>query len=79
MAVVGPCIGFNSYEVSKDFKKKFIRNLKTQELVLGKNKKIYFNLRKFIIQRLVDSGLKLENISHINKDTYMLKQFFFQL
>ena len=42
-----------------------------------KNKKIYFNLRKFIIQRLVDSGLKLKNISHINKDTYMLKQFFF--
>ena len=78
MAVVGPCIGFNSYEVSKDFKRKIYSKFKnSRPCFKKKNKKIYFNLRKFIIQRLVDSGLKLENISHINKDTYMLKQFFF--
>ena len=76
--MVGPCIGFNSYEVSKDFKRKIYSKFKnSRPCFKKKNKKIYFNLRKFIIQRLVDSGLKLENISHINKDTYMLKQFFF--
>jgi len=76
IAAIGPCIRQNSYNVKKDFQKKFVKKSKRNRIFFKKRKnKIYFNLPKF-----VESELKLDkitNIDIINKDTFIKKNNFF--
>ena len=76
MAAIGPCISLNSYEVKKDFQKKFITKDKKNNLFFKKRKnKIYFDLRKYI--KLELKKLKINNIEVIHKDTFDIKNNFF--
>ena len=76
IAAIGPCIGQNSYNVKKDFQKKFVKKSPRNRIFFKIRKNIiYFNLAKF-----VESELKLNkitNIDMINKDTFIKKNNFF--
>tara|TARA_Y100001970_G_scaffold111075_1_gene138656 strand:- start:316 stop:1068 length:753 start_codon:yes stop_codon:yes gene_type:complete len=76
VAVIGPCIGKNNYEVKNDFKKKFLKkdNLNIK-FFKNLNKKIYFNLSAYIRSEMVSLGVK--SIEIINKDTFPKKNNFF--
>ncbi len=76
IAVIGPCISKNSYEVKKDFLKKFlIRNKKNSRFFIFKKKKIFFTLNGYIKNQLKEAGV--DKIEVINKDTYLEKNNFF--
>ena len=77
VAVVGPCIGFNNYEVSKNFKNKFIKKNK-QYNKFFKSKSEYkdrFDLRGIINYQLKEAGIT--NIYNIKRDTYQNSDIFF--
>ena len=75
---IGPCIGKKSYEVKEDFYKKFIlRNNKYTKHFLFKNNKIFFNLRNFIMDKLIESKISKNNISNIILDTFSNPQLFY--
>lgn len=75
---IGPCIGKKSYEVKEDFYKKFMhKNNKYTKHFLFKNNKIFFNLRNFIIDKLIESKINKNNISNINLDTFSNPQLFY--
>ena len=75
-AVIGPCISKQSYEVKKDFLKKFIiQNKKNMRFFTIRKKKIFFSLNEYILDQLKDIGVK--NIEIIQKDTYFYKNNFF--
>ena len=49
IAVIGPCIGKNNYEVRNDFFKKFIKKKNLiKNFLIPKNNKIYFSLNDYI-------------------------------
>ena len=75
-ASVGPCIGDKSYEVDIKFYKKFVsKSWKYKIYFKEKNKtKKLFNLRKFVADKLLKLGVKVD---HINKDTFSEKSNFF--
>ena len=75
-ACVGPCIGQNSYEVDLIFFKKFINiSNKNKKYFIHKNKKKkFFNLRKFVTDKLLKYKVKVDQI---NKDTFSQKSNFF--
>ena len=76
IAVIGPCIGKRNYEVGNEFKDKFIRkNRKYSVFFKIKQKKIYFNLVKFIHNQLISFGI--QKIDVIRKDTFDIKNNFF--
>ena len=76
IAVIGPCIGKRNYEVGNEFKDKFIRKNKKNSLFFKiKQKKIYFNLAKFIQSQLISFGI--QKIDVIRKDTFDTKNNFF--
>ncbi len=77
IAIIGPCLCMSSYEVNKDFEKKFInKNVKYSQFFKNKNNfKSYFNLRGLINYQLSESGIK--KIYNINRDTYSNKNLFF--
>ena len=76
IAVIGPCIGKQSYEIKKDFFDKFIKKDKSNEnYFCEKNKKIFFSLNEYIKNELVKKGV--ENIEIIKKDTFNVKNNFF--
>ena len=76
IAVIGPTIGQKSYEVGNEFKDKFIRkNRKNQIFFKKKQNKIYFDLSKFIHDQLISFGIF--KIDVINKDTFDKKNNFF--
>ena len=76
IAVVGPCIGKNNYEVKKDFLKKFInKDRLNKKFFISKNNKIFFSLNNYIRNELIKMGV--ENIEMIKKDTYLIKNNFF--
>jgi len=75
---VGPCISVKSYEVKLDFYQKFIsNNKKYRSCFVFKENKIFFNLRYFIVLKILDSKITKSNISHVNYDTYSNKSLFF--
>ncbi len=76
IAVIGPCIASNNYNVGKEFEKRFIKKSKRNKIFF-KNKKniIYFDLPNY-----VKSQLKLNKITNIemkNIDTFNEKNNFF--
>ncbi len=76
VAVIGPCISKDSYEVKEDFKKRFVKKDKLSIKFFKKlNNKIYFNLPEYIKSQILFFGIK--NIEIINKDTYIKKNNFF--
>ena len=76
VATIGPCISQKSYEIKKDFKVKFLRQSKKNQILFKKIKnKTYFSLNKYIYYQLRSLGLK--KIDIIDKDTYNPKNNFF--
>ena len=76
IAVIGPCISKNNYEVRKDFLKKFIAKGKSNKKFFNyKNNKIFFSLNGYIKHNLLNLGVK--NIEIIKKDTYKKSNNFF--
>ena len=76
VAAIGPCISQKSYEIKKDFKTKFLRQNKKNEIFFKKIKnKTYFGLNKYVYYQLKSLGLK--KIDIIDKDTYNPKNNFF--
>ena len=75
-ASVGPCIGNKNYEVDVKFYKKFVsKSWKYKIYFKKKNKtKKLFNLRKFVADKLLKLGVKVD---HVNKDTFSEKSNFF--
>ena len=75
-AVVGPCIAVESYEIKRDFIKKFLKkDIKNKIFFKKIRNKNYFNLNKYIYSQL--KNLKVKNIDVINKDTFNAKNNFF--
>ena len=76
MAAIGPCISLNSYEVKKDFKKKFVKKDKKNIIFFkDSNKKIYFDLPNYVKSQV--KLHKIKNIDFLNKDTFIKKNNFF--
>ena len=77
VAVVGPCISKNSYEVKKDFLKNFILKDDKYKFFFEKinDEKYKFDLRGFINKKITD--LNVKNIENIDMDTYSQKDFFY--
>mgnify|MGYP001274611966 CR=1 FL=1 len=75
-ACVGPCIDQKNYEVDLVFFKKFIiiSNQNKKYFAHKKNKKKLFNLRKFVTDKLLKHGIKVDQV---NKDTFAQKSNFF--
>ena len=76
IAVIGPAIGQKNYEVGKEFKLKFIKKSKKNRIFFKlKQKKIYFDLIKFIHYQLISFGIS--KIDVIKLDTFDKKNNFF--
>ena len=76
VVAIGPCISQKSYEIKKNFKTKFLRQSKKNEIFFKKIKnKTYFGLNKYVYYQLKSLGLK--KIDIIDKDTYNPKNNFF--
>ena len=77
IAVVGPCLEKNSYEVKSDFIKNFIENdIKNKIFFKEKNNtKHFFDLRGFVNKQILNSGVK--NIDNIEMDTFSNKDYFY--
>ena len=77
IAVVGPCIGKQSYEVKEDFIEKFIFKDKKNKCFFKKknNEKFTFDLRGFINKEILRHNLK--NIENIEKDTFLESKSFY--
>jgi len=77
IAVVGPCIKKNNYEVKNDFFDKFVNYDKENENFFKKTtkEKYTFDLRGFINKEL--SNLNITHIENIEKDTFSEDEFFY--
>lgn len=76
-AVIGPCIGKNSYEVKADFYKKFLESDKESHIFFSKKDetKFFFDLRGYVNNRL--KKLNIHNLDNIEMDTFLEKKKFF--
>ena len=73
---IGPAISVENYEVKEDFKKKFIKKDKKNNIFFkNKRKKLYFDLPKYIKLSLLEN--KIKNIEKINVDTFDKRNKFF--
>ncbi len=77
IVIVGPCLGFNNFEVDKKFKLKFIKKNKSyQKFFKSKNRnKDIFDLRNLINFQISKEGIN--NVFNIRKDTYKNSHIFF--
>ena len=77
IAVVGPCIKKENYEVKNDFYQKFVfQNVKYEQFFNKiNNNKYIFDLRNFINKEI--SNLNIKNIENIEMDTFSEKEFFY--
>ena len=75
-ASIGPCIGKKNYEVDNDFFKKFVLKSKKNIIYFSKKnkKKKFFNLRKFVSDKLLEMKVKID---HVNRDTFKETNLFF--
>tara|TARA_B110000196_G_C21135162_1_gene660677 strand:+ start:188 stop:958 length:771 start_codon:yes stop_codon:yes gene_type:complete len=77
-AIIGPCLDRKNFQVSEDFKIKFIKinsNYKNFFISSKKNKKIFFDIKNIIKFQLKEN--KIKNIDDVNMDTYDNKDLFF--
>ena len=77
IAVVGPCIKKENYEVKEDLYEKFISQNKKNIIFFKKinNDKYIFDLRGFINNELIN--LNIQDIVNINIDTFSEKELFY--
>ena len=77
IAVVGPCIKKENYQVREDFYKKFVSQNKKNITFFEKinNDKYIFDLRGFINNELI--YLNIKNIENVNIDTFSEKELFY--
>tara|TARA_B100000700_G_scaffold206828_1_gene227341 strand:- start:3549 stop:4301 length:753 start_codon:yes stop_codon:yes gene_type:complete len=76
IVAIGPTINQKNYEVGKEFKDKFLTKSKKNSIFFkNKEKRIYFDLVKFIHYQLISFGIR--KIDVINKDTFDKKNNFF--
>ena len=76
VAAIGPCIGKKSYNVRDDFKKKFLKKKKKNNIFFKYRKNmIYFDLPNYIKSQLKFN--KITNIDMNNIDTFVKKNNFF--
>ena len=77
IAVIGPCLNENNYEVEIDFLNNFTTKNKDNKKFFRKinNKKFLFDLRSFINKEILSLGIK--NIENIEIDTFSEKEFFY--
>jgi len=77
IAVVGPCIAREHYEVKADFLNKFVDKNKSNEKFFKKigNIKYLFDLRGFINKEISD--LKIKNVENIELDTFSEQKLFY--
>ena len=76
IVAIGPSISKRSYEVKSDFIRKFMNKDKKNALFFNKkNKKIFFDLSKFIKLQLLNFGVK--NIEVLSIDTFKRSNNFF--
>ena len=76
ITVIGPSIAQKNYEIGKEFRDRFIRKSKRNSTFFKlKQKKIYFDLKKFIQAQLISFGIL--KIDVIRKDTFDRKNNFF--
>ena len=77
IAVIGPCLNKENYEVKIDFYKKFIeKDLKYRNFFKKTdNNKLFFDLRGFVNKQISDLGIK--NIENIEMDTFSQKDLFY--
>ncbi|MDA9748576.1 peptidoglycan editing factor PgeF [Pelagibacteraceae bacterium] len=77
IAVIGPCLAQNNFEVDKQFKIKFIKkNISYKKFFKNKNKnKDLFDLRGLIKFQLESEGVN--KIYNIKRDTYKNRHIFF--
>ncbi len=76
IAAIGPCIGRASYNVKDDFKKKFIKKDRRNEVFFSNKKNIiYFDLPNYIKTQLKLN--KITNIEIKSVDTFIRKNNFF--
>ena len=69
IAVIGPCISQNNYEIKEDFLKRFLAQSKRNKVFFKFSKnKILFSLKKYLTQQIKRLGVK--KIEIINKDTF---------
>jgi len=76
-AVIGPCIGNESYEVSLKFYDNFLKDSKINKKFFSKknNKKFLFNLREYVKDKLSSCGV--HSIDNIDADTFKDSDNFF--
>ena len=75
-AVIGPTISLKNYEVKENFRLKFIKQNKKNNIFFKLNKnKLYFNLTGYIYSSLKKSNIK--NIDILKIDTFDFKNKFF--
>ena len=76
IAVVGPCIQKNSYNIGEEFKKRFLKKDKKNNIFFKKkNNVLYFDLPNFVKSQLKLN--KITNIDMIKIDTFDQKNNFF--
>jgi len=77
IAVIGPCIKKENYEVKIDFFEKFIAKNKKNDSFFEKidDKKCNFDLRGFINKEILD--LNIKNIENVEIDTFSERELFY--
>ena len=76
VAVIGPSIAQQNYEVGREFRNKFIKKNKNNLIFFNfKRRKIFFDLSKYIYNQLFSFGIL--KIDVIRKDTFDTKNNFF--
>ena len=76
IAVIGPSISIDNYEVQNDFKNKFLKKDSRNKIFFKiKGKKLFFDLSKYIKSMLLKN--KIKKIEKIKIDTFDVKNKFF--
>ena len=77
IAVIGPCIKKENYNVKNDFYEKFISQNEKNKKFFQKfdNEKYTFDLRGFINNEIL--SLNIKNIDNIDRDTFSEQEFFY--
>ena len=78
VAIIGPCLNQENFEVNENFKKQFIKKNINYKMYFKKNfnnNRIYFDMRGLIEQQLRESFIN--NVFHVNKDSYTEESLFF--
>jgi YfiH family protein len=76
IAALGPCISQSNYNVKENFKKKFLKKDKKNNIFFKiKDGSIYFDLPRFVKSQLKFN--KISKIDMLNIDTFVKKNNFF--